>query len=185
MQTKTEFLAQIKPGDIIAVEGKGLLSETIKDMDSGEGYSSQYSHVGIAAKLASSPESVPVIIEATGSGVEINDLINYDADKLSIYRYKHPYNAIKIVDCASKLRGSPYDFDQIKKIAVDKIINVFGFNHGDHGFDQDKSLICSQLVYLAYQADGINLKSNQNGIATPNSICADSNLTKIAEWVNE
>ncbi len=125
----------VKQGDIVFVQGNGLISKLVRLVDKGT-----FSHVAIAV-------SETHIIEATaGSKV---DVIPFD---------KSEYNIIEVVDlgltahqrrmvysCAMKYVGTRYDYLQLIWYILKKMFRLTGKNR----LNNPHNMICSELVYVA------------------------------------
>ncbi|MCC3687529.1 YiiX/YebB-like N1pC/P60 family cysteine hydrolase [Bacillus cereus] len=125
----------VRQGDIVFVQGKGIISKLVRFVDRGI-----FSHVAIAV-------SETHIIEATaGSKVAV---IPFD---------KSEYNIIEVVDlgltahqrrmvynCAMRYVGRRYDYLQLIWYVLRKMFHLTGENK----LNNPHNMICSELVYVA------------------------------------
>jgi hypothetical protein len=152
----------VRRGDIVFVQGKGLISKLIRLFDKGK-----YSHCSIAV-------SDSRVVEADyDTKVAVRPL---DRDK---------YNAIDIIDlglkpeqrrniynASMKYIGKRYDYVQILWYVLRSIFHLKGRNK----FNNPNHMICSELVFLVLDEIGalkdLGIKENiDRGIdLTPNEL---------------
>lgn len=150
-------------GNIVFVQGKGIISKLIRCIDKGE-----YSHVAIA--------------------VDYDYVIEADVDTKVACRFFNPdkyskitvmdlglseEEAMRVVEEALALVGTRYDYLQLVWYGLRKIFNLKGRNR----LNNPKNVICSELVFIVLSKLGIldelGIEYNYlEGIdLTPNELC--------------
>ncbi|MCY9056039.1 hypothetical protein MOE90_20555 [Bacillus spizizenii] len=131
----------VKKGDIIFVQGKGVVSRIIRVFDKGK-----FSHVAIAM-------SESQVIEAdVDTKVAVRPL---SMDKYRMVEIVDLELTLKqreeVVKSALKMVGTKYDYIQLLWYALRKI---FGFR-GRNRLNNPKYVICSEMVFRALNEAGI------------------------------
>lgn len=131
----------MKRGDIVFVQGKGLISRMIRYVDEGK-----YSHVAVAA-------SSHKVIEA-------------DIDTKVAVRefYPEEYNVVDVIDlglsrqkrmdvynASLRMIGVRYDYPQLIWYVLRKFLGLKGRNK----LNNPRNYICSELVFLVLEEAGI------------------------------
>jgi cell wall-associated NlpC family hydrolase len=139
----------MKPGDILLVQGEGVLSDAIEFFTHGG-----FSHSGIIS-------SEGTCIEALGHGVA-ERAIEYD--RYAIYEVIGitDEERQKVIEAARSLIGTPYDYTQDLGFAINALRKTLGLPKIKNLFDEDHRLICSALVDIAFRSTGIILRPDLN-----------------------
>ena len=148
----------IQDGDILLCKGKGLISSLIR-----WGTGSVYSHVALvaSAKLGLIVEAIPE------GGVRAISVENYKTP-LDLYRVKpvHAFNHSEVVSYLVKMLARKYGYPL--KLALSstlrklRLIKLFGFKvtgnkKAADQLQEDQDYFCSELVYQAFKAGGLDI----------------------------
>lgn len=131
----------MKKGNLVFVQGKGIISKIIRFFDKGH-----YSHVAIAVDS-------DFVIEAD---VDTKVVVRgFEPDKYSKITVLDlglsPDEAEHVVDEASLLIGTRYDYMQLVWYGFRKMFNIKGKNR----LNNPKNVICSELVFIVLSKAGI------------------------------
>ena len=168
----------IKTGDLLLYSGKSLISEGIKLVTDSE-----YSHIEMVLDF----KDVFVLdrkftIGALNRGIEIHSISsrvkNYEG-KIDVYRCTKIEKAesIRLIREALKILDTPYGYDNIKDIVVDKLFKKKKYNPDDSP-EQTEKFICSEAVSYLYRKIGIDLCPEKADEVTYPGDCI-KNCTKI------
>ena len=163
------FLEKAKTGDILLTSSDAWYSKIIKWKTKSE-----FNHVGIIYRLFDRRLNIkiPFIIEAISTGVTMQPLINYfkESKNTDLYLFRHKLvnenNLPLIIGKSLEYIGANYDYQQLFALLFNGKI------------DNDKKMICSQLLDRVYQAGEIRLL-HENKVVTPGSIGRDEHLDLI------
>ncbi len=171
-------ISDLKTCDILLYRNASFSSKLIQ-----WGTKSPYSHVGVVADPA-----IFLSIEAnTGhqSGVRAVDLRQADEDKVDVYRVKEEfaYDSGKVVSCLVAHLGAPFDFWGVIALGVLKVASFMtGFKlfKGYNKFQKDRDYFCSELVYEAFQAGGLDIvpEVDSADITSPGDIAESSRIAR-------
>lgn len=131
----------MKKGDIVFVQGKGIISKFIRYVDKGT-----FSHVCIAM-------SDGRVIEAD---VDTKVVIRpFDPSKYHIIETMDLCMSLKqrrdVVDSALGMLNAKYDYLQLLWYGIRKLFKIEGKNR----LNNPKNLICSELVFIALKESGV------------------------------
>ncbi len=169
----------LKPLDIFLYKGRGFTSWLIQTLTQ-----SPYNHVAVVVD----PDMNLVVESNTGhqSGVRAVDVRRIPMKEVDIYRLKPQYaaNKDKVVSYLVGALGSRYDFWGVIWLGLLKIISILTFTgarfHND--FQERRDYFCSELVWEAFAADGLDLVPQTGGsdVTSPGDIAESPMLDKIA-----
>lgn len=150
-------------GDIILVQGHGIISDGIEFLTHGG-----FSHSALVT-------SEDTIIEATSEGV-IECPMHY-TDRYAVFRVIGitDQKCSEVVACARTLVGKGYDYSQDAGFAVNALREFIGAKRIPNLFDEDNKLVCSATVDLSFRGAGIILRPDKAaGDITPVGISYSS-----------
>jgi len=156
----------MKSGDILLFRNKTLMSKIIQ-----WGTNSKYSHVAVCVDA-----DMFLAIEAQGSvrAADIRAMANYD-----IFRIKKGYNYSlnkSISFLVSKL-NEKYDYAGVIFLGIMKL---FRLKKMANKWQKDRDLFCSELVYLAYEAGGLEIVDKESaGVVSPADIANSTIIEKV------
>ena len=156
----------MKSGDILLFRNKTLMSKIIQ-----WGTNSKYSHVAVCANA-----EMNLLIEAQGSvrAADIRTMNNYD-----IFRIKagHRYNLNKVVSFLVSKLNEKYDYAGVIFLGIMKL---FRLKKMANKWQKDRDLFCSELVYLAYEAGGLEIVDKESaGVVSPADIANSTIIEKV------
>lgn len=138
---------EYKPGDLILVEGKSVISKIISLFTK-----SKFTHIALHTGLEG------MLIESDFGGVQYNFIDEkYKNYNYSVYRYKDGLKAIYALNYAESKLGKGYDYSGLVGIALE----IVGLSNKNYLDDKNKYW-CSELVADSYLNAGVNLPVNKN-----------------------
>jgi len=173
------LIENLKAYDILLYKGEGFTSKLIE-----WGTGSPYSHVAVVAD----PEMHLGIESNTGhqSGVRAMDLRKASDSEVDIFRVKpeFPFDGKEVISFLVGCLGAKYDFWGVAGLTGLKILSFFtGFKKLTHynAFQKDRDYFCSELVYQAFHAGGLDIvpQVNEADITSPGDIAESSRLLKV------
>lgn len=169
----------LKTHDILLYRGNSLTSRIIQ-----WGSKSVYSHIAVVID----PAIFLGIESNTGhhAGVRAMDLRKFDADRVDAFRIKpqFPFDGQKVVSFLVSGLGSGYDWMGVTSLAAMKGLSFLtGFKkfQNYNAFQKEKDYFCSELVYEAFQAGGLDIvpQISQAEITSPGDIARSERLDKV------
>ena len=149
----------MQAGDIVLVQGHGLLSESIEFLSQGS-----FSHAALAT-------SEDAIIEAGPDGV-VEVPMHYD--HYAVFRVTGitDEKCTEVVAYArNALVGEGYDYTQDLGFAVNAILKLAGSERIPNLFDEKRKLVCSAAVDVAFRGVNIILRPDKlPGDVTPTGL---------------
>lgn len=131
----------MKKGDIVFVQGKGIISRFIRLIDNGK-----FSHVAIAiseSEVIEADVDTRVAIRTFDSSkytiIEVVDLGISQEQRDRVY-----YSALDML-------GVKYDYFQLLWYGLRKLFNF----KGDNKFNNPRHVICSELVFIVLEEIGV------------------------------
>ncbi|MFI8671848.1 hypothetical protein ACIGIJ_18515 [Bacillus paranthracis] len=132
----------MKRGDIVFVQGKGIISNIVRYFDNN----GKFSHCAIAVsedKVIEANINIKVAIRDFDNSeydyVEVIDLGLTDEQRLAVYN-----RSLKYI-------GTRYDYIQTIWYGLKKIFHL----NGNNFLNNPKNLICSELIYVVLEEAGI------------------------------
>lgn len=128
-------------GNIVFVQGKGLISKIIRFIDKGD-----YSHVAIATDF-------DTVIEAdVDTRVATRQFEPDKYSKITVMDLGLSFDdSVRVIDEASKMINAKYDYIQLLWYGLRKMFNLKGSNK----LNNPKNVICSELVFIVLSKSGI------------------------------
>jgi len=160
----------MKSGDILLFRNKTLMSKIIQ-----WGTNSKYSHVAVCANA-----EMNLLIEAQGSvrAADIRTMNNYD-----IFRIKagHRYNLNKVVSFLVSKLNEKYDYAGVIFLGIMKL---FRLNKLANKWQKDRDYFCSELVYEAFKAGGLQIVDKESaGVVSPADIANSDIIEDIKQTI--
>lgn len=152
-----------KPGDIIAIRGKRLLSRLIED------FSGVISHVGMVTRAAPDVKwtQVTQALMPTVTTLTLTETLAHAAYAYAIQPLKIPDSDLDAIVAYVKSReGVRYDYRDLAWQAADKVFRTDWFT--EH-LASDELDICSELVAFAYGTRGYTFDVPRR-VASPTQI---------------
>jgi len=173
---KTNYL---KPHDLLLYKRKSFVSKLIQ-----WGTKSVYSHVAVILN----PQIYLAVESDTGhqSGVRAVDLRKLDEGIVDVYRIKvdFGFDGDKVVSYLVNCLGAKFDYVGVTWLGILKGIGALtGFKYQPYNqFQKDKDYFCSELVYQAFDAGGLDIvpQIDKAEITSPGDIAHSELLAKVA-----
>ena len=168
----TDFL---KTCDILLYQGTSLTSRLIR-----WGTKSPYSHVAVVVH-----REMNLAIESnTGhqAGVRALDLRKLDGEKIHVFRIRDEFlfDPKKVISYLVSRLGSDYDTGGVAYLGILKLLRL---RHAANRFQKEKDYFCSELVYEAFEAAGLDIipQVNEADITSPGDIAQSAVLQRVPE----
>jgi uncharacterized protein YycO len=172
-------MAPLRVLDILLYRGRGFNAWFIKALTK-----SPYSHVALVAN----PEMNLGIESNTGhqSGVRAFDLRKLDLGIVDVYRLRSEYSVdhkAVISDLVSHL-GAGYDYRGVIILGLLKILSLLTltFWKPHNGWQRRQDYFCSEIVWEAFAADGLDLtpETNSSHITSPGDIAKSKVVERVS-----
>ena len=153
----------MRSGDILLFKGRGLISKAIQ-----WGTNSKYSHVAVCVNA-----EMNLLIEAQGKvrAADIRTMKDYD-----IFRIKkgHKYSLNEVISFLVSKLNQKYDYAGVIFLGIMKL---FRLKKLANKWQKDRDYFCSELVYEAFKAGGLEIVNKESGAVSPADI-ANSDVVK-------
>ena len=164
----------VKPGDLVFVRGRSLLSKAIGFVSTGGKFRNfAPSHIAIVAATTSSNI---LLIEAAFSGIRYTNLDTYKNYTVWIKRVVGSYDIKTSLEWADSKVGTRYDYLQIMGILSRSLLRLFGKrlyrkSKSIRNFlDSKQKFICSEFVGKIFKRLGIILWHGDISHWTPHDL---------------
>jgi len=162
----------LKDCDILLYKGEAFTSRLIQWRTK-----SLYSHVAVVVE-----PGISLGIESnTGhqSGVRAFDLRKLDPTAVDVFRVKDglSFDREAVISFLVGRLGAPYDLGGVVWLGT---LKLFGLRAQANRFQKEKDYFCSELVYEAFNAAGLDIvpQVDQADITSPGDIAESPNLGK-------